>query len=201
MSLAAMRSRDLETTLARAFSTRFSLSAANPTRTKSPRAVAEDVHGLGERDGQVVVGLLDLLVGGGEWTVVGHRRRHNQRVGLLGPGQHRVAHLLRRADRHHLHHWWGGQALGGGDQHHPRAPVAGSLGDGVAHLARGMVGDDAHRVNRLGGAACADDDSSALQVAVSSQSVSQYIPAVPASPAGGPSRSDPRPAVPCPARR
>ena len=54
----------------------------------------------------------------------------------------------------------------GGDDRHPRAAIEGGLGDRRAHLAGRAVADEAHRVDRLAGAAGGDDDVAAGEVGV-----------------------------------
>ena len=99
--------------------------------------------------------LLELAVGRLLGPEVGDRRGHHDDVVRRRPADHRVLHLGRGLHRDDLDAGRRGPA-DGGDQRDVGPPPGGHLGDGVALLARRAVGDDAHRVDRLPGAAGGD---------------------------------------------
>ena len=101
--------------------------------------------------------------------VVGHGRRHDQRVGVRQDGQHGVVHLGRRRHRYQVDAPRRRQRGGRADQRHRRAAVARGRGQGVAHPTRRAVGDHAHGVDRLLGAARGDHHAPAQQVAAAGQ--------------------------------
>ena len=97
---------------------------------------------VGER--RIVVALLQLAVGrvrraqvshsGGEDGGIGgreHRRSGSQHVARRLHGHH--FHALRRSEGHRARH-----------EHHPGSGGRGRLGDGIAHLARGVIRNVAH---------------------------------------------------------
>ena len=112
------------------------------------------MRGLEHDLGDALV-LLELAVRRFLGPEVGDRGGHHDDVGRRRPGQHRVLHLGRGLDRHDLDARRRGPA-DGGDEGDVGAPAGRDLGDGVALLARRAVGDDAHRVDRLAGAARGD---------------------------------------------
>ena len=140
--------------LSRALSTTFSVSAAKPTTIAGRLSCAWrwSPGCPGSRPGRASAGrplaLLDLLVrrigdapvgdGGGEDGDVAGQ--------LLFAG---VSICTARFDRHHLHARRHRQDDRARDQHRLGAQRHGRLGDGIALLARGMVGDVAHRIDRL----------------------------------------------------
>ena len=161
MSLATMRSSRLRAQLvgrvldAGRRSRPRSRRAPGPARLSRPSVDEEVVGGLEHDLGDALV-LLELAVGGCLGPEVGDRRRHHDDVGVGGPAEHRVLHL--------------GSAVSTGTISTPggagrpmvvtsvtSAPRAGGgLGDRVALLARRAVADEAHRVDRLAGAAGGD---------------------------------------------
>ena len=98
----------------------------------------------------------DFLLTGGGGPPIRHGRRGDQgtgpRQGLQGGGHH----VLRRHHIDPLHPMGGGQLHRPGNQHHLGTRFLRGPGNGKTHLARGVVGDAAHRVNRLKGGACRD---------------------------------------------
>ena len=94
---------------------------------------------------------------------VGHRRGHDDDVGVVVRA-HRRLHLGRGLDPHHLDAR-PDRAGRGGDERDVGPPGGGLLGQGVALLARRAVADEAHRVDRLAGAAGGDEDAHAGEVA------------------------------------
>ena len=121
----------------------------------------EDVGIFRQRQGRRLARLLlDLVVarpfgapvgnGGGEHRDVGGQR-------LL----HRLEHLLRCLDFYHGEARRIGQIDRTGHQHHLGAGRGGGGCNGVALLARGTVGDIAHRIDRLIGRSRCDQDACA----------------------------------------
>ena len=58
---------------------------------------------------------------------------------------HSLQHVARRLDRHHLHTRWNGQRNRPGNENRLGAKRHGGFGDGIALLARGVIGDDSAR--------------------------------------------------------
>ena len=84
-------------------------------------------------------------------SIVGDRRCHHYDVRVLSTVEHGVIHFLRRGNKNGAHsvrrHYFSLSR----NKLHFCAHAAGSLGEGVAHLSGGMVGDIAHGVNILAG--------------------------------------------------
>ena len=96
---------------------------------------------------------------------VGDGGGHHQNVGVGRVLGHRVAKLGGRTDVHHLDPGRVGQARGvAGDQRHLGTALGGHPGHRVALLAGTAVADEAHRVDRLAGAARGDQDLDAREV-------------------------------------
>ena len=108
--------------------------------------------------------LLELLCSRMLHAVIRRGRRLHDDVLFPTAGQHGIIQALRRGDGHQLH------ALRRDDMHRPReqrdlrAAIARSLRQGVAHLAGGIVGEVAHRINALHGGAGGDQHAQALHV-------------------------------------
>jgi hypothetical protein len=62
---------------------------------------------------------------------------------------YRIMHLDRGLDLHRRHAVGNGKLRRAGDQTHIRAQPRQRLGDGIALLAGRMIGDEAHRIERL----------------------------------------------------
>ncbi len=146
------------------------VSAANPTitcpgsraATSSTRMSGLVSSGSGGGSASPFLILLAAAVGGPE---VGHRGGHHHGVGALHRGPHGVAQLQRGAGPHDLHRGRIAQ-LGGvrGDQRDLRAALRGHRGQRVALAARRAVAEEAHRVQRLPGAAGRHHHPPALEV-------------------------------------
>ncbi len=105
---------------------------------------------------------------GGDFEV-GDRGGHDQRVEpgvVLGE---RRQHLLGRAHVDDFNPGRFAQRSRCGDQDHVRTPIAGRLGDGVAHLARRVVADVADGVDRLQCPASCYEHAFAGQVATGAE--------------------------------
>ena len=95
---------------------------------------------------------------------VRHRGGHDHDVGAFGGGADRVLHVGRRLHvdpRDRRRDVGRERERRGRHQGHRRAAAGRGDGDGVALLARGAVRDEAHRIERLAGAAGAHDDARA----------------------------------------
>ena len=102
---------------------------------------------------------LILLVGHVGGPEVGDRGGHHHRVGVGRVLGHRVAQLRGRTDVHDVDAGRVDEAGGvARDQGHLGAALGGHPGERVALLARDAVAEEAHRVERLPGAARGDDD-------------------------------------------
>ena len=89
----------------------------------------------------------------GNRAVVRHGGGHHQHIQAVKGAVHGFKHLLRRGHRQILGKAHRGQGRGAVDQGDLCAPLYGGFGQRIAHLAGGMVGQVAHRVQRfLGGA-------------------------------------------------
>ena len=124
----------------------------------------QNILGPLEGDGQVAVLLFHLVVaviGGG---VVRHSGGLEDKVSLLLPGGHCLKHILSRDDGDYLHKGRGRQSGGAGDEGDLGPPEHGHPGDGIAHFSGGVVGEVAHRIQRLLGGAGGDQHPPALLV-------------------------------------
>ena len=141
------------------------------------RHLREEVGVLQQAEVEGVGGalLLDLLVGDLCGAVVADGGGHDQDVGVVGGGEDGVAHLADGLDAVEGDADGVGQVRGRGHEGHACAAVAGGFGQGVAHLAGGAVGDDAHGVEGLPGAPGGDDDVAARQVAGAAQHPSDVV--------------------------
>ena len=99
-----------------------------------------------EGDGQVAILLFDFIVAVVGRGVVGHGSGLENKVGLPGPGGHLPIQVGGGHDGHGVHKGRRLQRGGAGDQGHLRAPPRGHTGQRIAHFARGVVGEVAHRV-------------------------------------------------------
>jgi len=154
--------------LARAFSTRRSLSAAKPTQNGGRRQRGHfrqdvgvghesDRHRLG-RDRLFHLGCTGLL-----GPPVGHGCHGDKYVGNAGLRHHRLVHLARRDHVEAPHAARRRQPGRAADQRHLGAGLARRAGDRVAHLARRAVRDSAHRIDRLERRPGRDQHAPALQ--------------------------------------
>ena len=168
-SLATMRS----SALARAASPRRSrarraVSAANPTRVcpsdRRGAEVGEDVGGGLELDHRHPVALLDLVRRRRRRAEVGDGGGHDDHVRRRRTRQHRVLHLGGGLDPDHAR-CRRAPAIDGRRHEGDLGAAGGRLvGEGVALLARRAVADDAHRIDRLAGAAGGDQHPRAGEV-------------------------------------
>ena len=100
---------------------------------------------VGER--RIVAALLQLAVGRVRRAQVGHSGGED---GGIGGREHRRSggqHVAGRLHGHHFHAIRCGEGHRARHEHHPRAGGRGRLGDGIAHLARGVIRNVAHRVD------------------------------------------------------
>ena len=120
--------------------------------------ILQNVSGALEGDGQVAVLLLYLVVAVPDGSVVSHGGGLEDHVCMFTVSGHRLEHVLGGDHRYHVHK--GRRSDGGrsGDQGDLGAPEHGHTGDGVAHLARGVVGEVAHRVQGLLGGSGGDQN-------------------------------------------
>ena len=91
----------------------------------------------------------DLVVGHGGGAVVRHGSGHDEHIGGVKAAGHRLVHLPGTCHRHiggELDRRQRGLPV---DQGHLCASHGGGAGKGVAHLAGGVVGQVAHRVQRF----------------------------------------------------
>ena len=111
----------------------------------------QDVAGAGQGEGEVgiIAALLDLVLCHGGRAVVGHGGSLDDDILFRRPAGHRVKHILGGYDVHHFHIGGLFQIHRPGYQGDFRTPGGGGFGDGVAHLAGGVVGEVAHRVQGL----------------------------------------------------
>ena len=110
---------------------------------------AKDILGALHGDGKVAFLLFDLVVGHGGGAVVRHGGSHDEHIGGVKAAGHRLVHLPGGGHRHisgKLDRRQRGLSV---DQGHFGAPHGGGAGKGVAHLAGGVVGQVAHRVQCL----------------------------------------------------
>ena len=126
----------------------------------APRAARMSIVGSSTTSGTPSAFLI-LSVGHRHGAEVGHGGRHDHDVGLGGPVRappppSRRPSRPARPRRRRRH----GQ-VGGGDERDRGAPGRGLVGHGVALLARRAVAEEAHRVDRLAGAAGGDEDHGA----------------------------------------
>ncbi len=107
--------------------------------------------------------LLDLLVGMVRRTEIAHGGGHHRDVRMPEVRAHRVEHLLRGGDAHHIDPIRRVERSRAGDQRHPRAHVARLFGKGVSHLAGGMVRQIPDRIERLPRRSGGDQHMKAVQ--------------------------------------
>lgn len=81
-------------------------------------------------------------------AIIRRGRRLHDDILLPAAGQHGVIQALRRGDRYQLHALRRSDMHRSGEQCNPRAAVTRGLGQGVAHLAGGVIGEIAHRSMR-----------------------------------------------------
>ena len=96
--------------------------------------------------------------------IIGGRGSLDDHVLAIAQGQHIVQQILRGLDGHHLHALGGGQLHRARHQGHLGAPAGGGLRDGVAHLAAGAVGEEAHGVHGLPGGPGGDQHPQARHI-------------------------------------
>ena len=102
---------------------------------------------VGER--RIVAALLQLAVGRVCRTQIGYSGGEDGGIGGREHGCGSGQHIAGRLHGHHFHAGGRGKGHRPRHEHHPRAGGRGGLGDGVTHLARGIVGDVAHRIDGL----------------------------------------------------
>src|SRR5260221_12718347 len=129
------------------FGLRRKTDAERPFRQRGD--LAEDVGVRGELQVEIAVAALDLVRLGIDWMVIGDRGDRDEDIGLLHPRHHGFEHLARSDHVHALHARRSGERGDTGYQRHLRTCFKRCLRDGVAHLARALIGDPAHRVDRL----------------------------------------------------
>ena len=141
-------------------------AAKELTRRSVLAQPGQDVPGAGQGKGQPVVrtAFFDLILCLNGRAVVGHGGGLDDNVLLRGPGGDRLEHILSGHHVHPLHTDRLCQAGGPGHQGHGGPPAGGGPGDGVAHPAGGVVGEIAHRVQRLPGGAGGDQHPQARHV-------------------------------------
>ena len=113
---------------------------------------SQDVGVLRERHigkRRIVTALLQLAIGRIRRTQIGHSGGENGGIGGREHGCGSGQHVAGRLHGHHFHAGGRGKGHRPRHEHHPRAGGRGGLGDGVTHLARGIVGDVAHRIDGL----------------------------------------------------
>ena len=157
--------------LARAFSSRFSVSAAKPISIgerlpvawrKLPRSAR--MSGLGSSCSSSAAVALDLLRRNILDVIVGDRGSHDDEAGLLPAIEHRGAHLLRGLDEDGLGR---GRRLQRGRPAHQddlRSATQRSFGERVSHLAAGAIAEIAHRIDGLVGRSGGDEHGLAREV-------------------------------------
>ncbi|VTR68216.1 putative phosphopantothenoylcysteine decarboxylase/phosphopantothenate-cysteine ligase [Desulfosarcina cetonica] len=111
----------------------------------------EDVRGTGQGQLDIPLAFLDLVGFADRRPVVGNRRHLDDHVGLVHPGEDRLGHLLHADHRHHIHIERRRQRHRAAHQGDRGAAVFGGPGNGVAHLARRGIADEAHRIDGLPG--------------------------------------------------
>ena len=97
----------------------------------------------------IVAALLQLAVGRVCRTQIGYSGGEDGGIGGREHGCGSGQHIAGRLHGHHFHAGGRGKGHRPRHEHHPRAGGRGGLGDGVTHLARGIVGDVAHRIDGL----------------------------------------------------
>ena len=130
----------------------------------APAQFGGDVRGVFKLQIHTLAAFLDLLRSHGAGAEIRRGRGLNDHVAAFRAGEHRLAQFGAGNDGHELHARGRGQGDGAGDERHGRPPVARGLGDGKAHLARGAVGQKAHRVEHLARGAGGDEQTAASKV-------------------------------------
>ena len=152
----------LRSSFARPAASRSHVSAANPTRIRSPLrspSSREDVGGRLQMQLRDAGFLLELAVGRGLRPEVGDGGGHHDDVGVGGAATGPPAHLLGGADADRRRRRAAAATVPGPRTRRTSAPRASGLrGDRDAHLAGRAVADEAHGIDRFLGRAGGDHD-------------------------------------------
>ncbi len=120
--------------------------------------IFQNILGPLEFDKELAVLLFHLGVRDGGRGVVGDGGGLDDDVHFRSPVGDGVEHVLGGLDGYDLDEHGGRCLHVGGHQGDLSAPEHGGLGQGNTHLAGGMIGDEAHRVDGFPGGACGDQD-------------------------------------------
>ena len=136
-----------------------------PRRPVLPQP-GQNVPGAGQGQGgrRVVPVLFQLVLRADRGPVVGHGGGLDDDVLSGSPGGDRLKHVLGGHHIHRVHADGLSQAGGAGHQRDLRPAGGGGPGNGVAHAPGGVVGEIAHRIQRLLGGAGGDQNPQALHV-------------------------------------
>ena len=126
--------------------------------------VFQNVLGALELDGELAVLFLHLGVGNAGGGVVADCSGLDDDVHIVRTAGDGLEHILGILHGDDLNEHGRLRLHVGGNQGDLRAPEHGGFGDGHAHLARGMVGDEAHGVDGFAGGSGCDQDALARQV-------------------------------------
>ena len=119
-------------------------------RVRQRGHVREDVGVLGQFKGELArTVFLDFLRTAVDDVIVGNRRDRNEDVALAGMQFHRIKHLARRLHVDTRYVEGRRQAYRAAHQCHLGASSTCRISERIAHLAGAVIGDDAHRVDRL----------------------------------------------------
>ncbi len=122
------------------------------------RDLTEDVGVQREFELEVAIAALDLVRLGIDGVIVRDRGYRNEDIGLLRPRHHGFVHVARSDHVNALHARWSGEHRCAGHERHLRAGLYRRLRDGVAHFPGALIRHSTHRVDRLIGRSCRDQD-------------------------------------------
>ena len=122
-----------------------------------------DVARAAQGDAHVAVAFLDFGVRNPVGGVVGHGGAHHGPVGPFESPDRGVVHLGGREHVHSLHARGRRQLRAARDKRHAGPSVGQLPGNGIAHLARGVVRDEPHGVDGFDRGSCRDDQPFTLQ--------------------------------------
>jgi hypothetical protein len=125
---------------------------------------AKDILSALQTDGKIVVMLLDLLLGIDGWAVVGYGTTHDYDIAVSAAISDGIKHILGTLNIHFLNACERLDAYRTGYESDISTTEHCHLGNGIAHLARGVVGDETHGVDSLLGRTSGDKNPLALEV-------------------------------------